>query len=221
MRLIAIADLHGNLAALDRILQAALPADLVLLGGDLTHFGTPSDAEAVVRRIEEHGVPVLAVAGNCDSAAIDRRLDELGVGLHGRGCLIDGVGFLGVSAMPPWRGTMYELTEIQIAEALERALADTAEASRRVVLAHAPPRACLVDRTQQGTNVGSTAIRAFIDRVQPALVVCGHIHEARSIEQLGATTVVNCGPARHGCFATIELNESVAVELRSILPANL
>ena len=118
MRMVCITDLHGAPQALDRILSDAGPADVVLLGGDITSFGTPNAAEFLVRRAMEHCPQVLAVAGNCDSAAIDERLASLGVSLFGRGVMLQGVGFYGVSAMPPWTGTMYELSEDEIAASL-------------------------------------------------------------------------------------------------------
>jgi Icc-related predicted phosphoesterase len=155
----------------------------------------------------------LAVAGNCDSEAIDARLAELGVGLLGRGVQRDSVGFFGVSAMPPWTGTMYELTEDQIDAALRQGWSQL-EATARVLLTHTPPRNTTLDRTRRGEHVGSTSVQEFIERNEPTLVVCGHIHEARGIERLGGSQVVNCGPAYQGCYAMATLDESnVRVQL--------
>ena len=63
MRLLCITDLHGRLSKLESILAAAGPVDVILLGGDITDFGSPNDAERVVRRAQQTGVPVFAVAG--------------------------------------------------------------------------------------------------------------------------------------------------------------
>ncbi len=217
MKMLCITDLHGDHRMLERILLDAGPADLVLLGGDITHFGTPNVAEAVVRRLQQTGVKVLAVAGNCDSQTIDQRLIELGVSLFGRGIQHGQVGFHGVSAMPPWRGTMYELTEEQIANALCDGDAPLVEAPYRVLLSHSPPHGTSLDRTRHGDHVGSTAVREFIDRRQPSLVVCGHIHEGRGVDRLGDTHVVNCGPANRGCYAQVELNAGFEIHLRCLI----
>ena len=216
MRLLCITDLHGNLSALGRILDGAADCDLVLLGGDLTTFGTPDDAERIVRRAQTAGPQVLAVAGNCDSAEIDRRLTRLGVALHGRGVVVEGVGLHGLSAMPPWRHDMYQFTEAELARFLEdgRGQIDTAEP--QVVLSHPPPQGIL-DRTGGGSHVGSTAEREFVDRRRPALLVCGHIHESRGIERHDATTVVNCGAATAGQFAVVDVgDDGVRAELRQV-----
>jgi Icc-related predicted phosphoesterase len=213
MRLLGITDLHGSRAALERILAAAGPVDLILLGGDLTNFGSPAEAERLVRQAEATGPNVLAVAGNCDSAEIDQRLLALGVSLMGRGVIRDGVGLHGLSAMPPWHGTMYELTEEELAEALRTGYAQIAGAGHHVLLSHPPPYGGNLDRTSAAKHVGSTAVRSFIDEVHPELVLCGHIHEARGMEKLGPTTAVNCGPAAAGFYALAEVGQQPKVEL--------
>jgi len=226
MKLLAITDLHDNPAALDRILADAGPVDALLLGGDITHFGSPTDAERLVRQAQVGGAPVLAVAGNCDSAEIDRRLAELGVSLSGRGVILRDAALQGLPAMPPWHPSMYHFSEDELAEHLRAGHAQIVakkdpardEASTppsfHIVLSHTPPRGGRLDRIFSGQHAGSTALRTFIEQTQPALVVCGHIHEARGIDTLGQTTVVNCGPGASGSYALIEMDDAVAVELR-------
>lgn len=213
MKLLCITDVHGQQAALERILTREQNVDVILLGGDLTNFGSADDAQRLIERCQQDGRTVLAVSGNCDSPQIDERLVQLGVSLFGRGRRIEGVGFFGVSAMPPWTGSMYELSEDEIRRALDNGRSDVASASRHVVLSHPPPRGCRVDCTRLGQHVGSTALREFIDQTQPLLVVCGHIHEARGTDKLGQTTVVNCGPAFQGFYAVAELDEAVTIKL--------
>jgi len=57
-------------------------------------------------------------------------------------------------------------------------------------------------------HTGSRAIQSFIEDYQPLLAVSGHIHEARAIDRLGSTVLVNPGPFKNGCFATIEITET-------------
>ena len=215
MKLLCITDLHGSRSALERILAHAPAAEMILLGGDLTSFGSPEDAEKTVRQAQASGTTVLAVAGNCDSAEIDRRLVELDVSLQGRGVIHQGVGLHGLSAIPPWRREMYQFTEEELAELLQAGYAQIAGAEHHVVLSHPPPHGGKLDRAGPLRHVGSKALRTFIQQTRPALVVCGHMHESRGIEQLGGTTAVNCGPAAAGYYATAEVDDEVKVELRS------
>jgi Icc-related predicted phosphoesterase len=215
MKILCLTDLHGEDHALRSIVEASPDVDMLLMGGDLTNFGTPNQAEKLVKIAQQTCPYILAVAGNCDSPLIDQRLAELGISLFGRGVLRDQTGFFGVSAMPPWMGTMYELEEAEIAAALRSGASEVADAERLVLLSHAPPRNCQVDCTRRGDHVGSSAVREAIDQHQPWIAVCGHIHEARGIDQIGSTTVVNCGPAFQGSYALVTLNDHVEVELRT------
>ncbi len=215
MRIACITDLHGRRAALGRILADAGAVDAVLLGGDITNFGSPIDADRVIELTRAKVSTVLAVAGNCDSAAIDRRLVELGVSLHGRGVLIRAVGLFGLSATPPWNKGMYQLTEAALAAALRAGHAQVRQAAQHVLLAHVPPYNTRLDRTLFWSHAGSSALRTFIEEAQPGLVLCGHIHEARGIDRLGATVAVNCGHGARGAYAIAEVEQQIRVELRS------
>lgn len=213
MKLLAITDLHDHPAALDRILEDAPEVAGILLGGDITNFGSPADAQRLVQQARQSGAIVMAVAGNCDSAAIETRLVELGVSLFRRGVMHFDAGLHGLSAMPPWRDTMYHFSEAELAEHLETGYQQIAEAAGHVVLSHAPPHDTRLDRTFTGRHVGSTALRAFVERARPDLVVCGHIHEARGVDTLGPTTMVNCGPAAAGYYAVVDVADTVTVDL--------
>ena len=187
---------------------------MILLGGDLTNFGTPADVEKIVYIAQSANLPVLAVAGNCDSAQIDRRLVELGLSVAEKGVIINDVGIHGLSAAPPWRRGMYEFTEEELAAQLQTGYNQIQNARWHVVLSHVPPRGIKLDRTHLFQHVGSTALREFIEQTHPALVVCGHIHESRGVDMLGPTTVVNCGPAASGFYAIAEISDQVRVDLR-------
>jgi Icc-related predicted phosphoesterase len=58
-----------------------------------------------------------------------------------------------------------------------------------------------------GHHIGSRAVREFAEERQPELVLCGHVHEARSIDRIGATRIVNPGAARDGHYAIVEIEE--------------
>jgi uncharacterized protein len=213
VKLLTITDLHGNADMLAKILAAMPAVDAVLLGGDLTNFGEPDDAQRLIRMAQAGGKPVWAVAGNCDSPQIDRRLVELGVSLDGRAVVVRDIGLHGLSGMPPWRQGMYQFTEEELAHRLETGYGELASQasgnawSHHVVLSHAPPRGA-VDRTRTFQHVGSTALRAFIDQRHPALVLCGHIHEGRGTCQIGSTLVVNCGAATAGFYCLAEIGSA-------------
>lgn len=84
------------------------------------------------------------------------------------------------------------------------------EAERTIHLFHAPPYNTPLDQVapqgrydflRRPEHIGSTAIRRFIERCQPPLVICGHCHEAVVLADyktdIGDTRCVNPGSQEH------------------------
>ena len=214
MRIVYLVDVHDRFDAVPRTMEQAGPADLLLIGGDVTTGGTPDDAAHAVESWLPLAPRLLAVAGNMDSAAIDDRLAELGVALDGRGVRFGDLGVFGASAAPisPLH-TPYELTDDELERRLEQGFSEV-EASRLTLCCpHAPPHDTACDRLASGEHVGSAAVRAFVERRQPDLVLCGHIHEARAEDRIGRSRIVNPGPARDGYYAVVEANGELTFSL--------
>jgi Icc-related predicted phosphoesterase len=214
VRIAYVVDVHDRPEAVPRVLAETGPVDVLVVGGDITTFGTPDDAERAIelwRPLVRH---LFAVAGNCDSAAIDVRLADLGVSIHGRGSAVDGVGFAGASGSPftPLH-TPHELPDDEFARHAATGLAAIQESRVRILCPHAPPHGTACDRLRTGEHVGSAALRELIEREQPDLVLCGHIHESRAIDDLGPTRVVNPGPVASGHYALVDVDETVKVVL--------
>lgn len=209
-----VVDVHDRFDAVVRALAAIGPVDGLVVGGDITTFGTPDDAERAVALWRPLAPRLLAVAGNCDSPAIDERLVALGVSIDGRGVTLEDAGFFGVSAAPysPLH-TPYEIPDEELGRRAEEGLAEVAGARVRIFCPHAPPYGTACDRLRSGEHVGSPALRAFIERAQPDVALCGHIHEARGMDQIGSTRVVNPGPATAGHYALVEVGDRVTVTL--------
>jgi Icc-related predicted phosphoesterase len=73
-----------------------------------------------------------------------------------------------------------------------------AEAGETLWMCHSPPRDTLCDMIYARHHVGSRALRSFIERHQPPLVLSGHIHESPRVssayrDRVGRTVVVNPG----------------------------
>jgi Icc-related predicted phosphoesterase len=214
MRIGYVVDVHGRFGAVPEAVSAMGPIDVLVVGGDITTFGTPEDARRALALWRPLAPTLLAVAGNCDSPAIDALLIEEGVSLDARGVVVDGVGFAGVSASPLTPlDTPHELPDEEIGRRGAAALAAVAEATVRVFCPHAPPHGTACDRLHSGVHVGSPALRALVEREQPDLVLCGHIHESRGLDELGASRIVNPGPVAAGHYALVEIGETVTVAL--------
>jgi Icc-related predicted phosphoesterase len=214
MRIAYVVDVHDRFDAVPAALEKIGAVDVLLVGGDITTFGTPEDAERAIELWRPLAPRLLAVAGNMDSPAIDERLVALGVSLDGRGVSLGDVGIAGVSAAPlsPLH-TPHELRDDELGRRAEEGLAEVKECGVRVLCPHAPPHGTACDRLRSGEHVGSASLRAVVERERPDVVLCGHIHESRAVDRIGPTQVANPGPVSAGHYALVEVGDDVSVTL--------
>ncbi len=214
MRIAYIVDVHDRFDVVAVAMKEIGAVDLLIIGGDITTAGTPADASRAIEEWRTLAPQLLALAGNMDSPSIDARLDELGVALDGRGYEFGDVGVFGVSAAPrsPLH-TPYELSDEELERRVEKGFATIEGCRVKVLCPHAPPKDTACDRLRNGEHVGSSVLRAFVERKQPDLVLCGHIHEARGMDEIGRSRIVNPGPATAGHYAVVDIYEAVAVQL--------
>ena len=207
MRCVYVVDVHDRVDAVVDAVAEVGDVDLLLVGGDITTAGSVEQVDDALDEWLARVPRVLAVAGNMDSPAIDALLAERGVSLDGRGETIGDVGIFGVSAAPftPFR-TPYEVPDEELIARAAPGAAAVRGARVRIFCPHAPPVDTVCDRLQDGRHVGSAAIRDVVEREQPGLVLCGHIHEGRGEDTIGTSRIVNPGPAAGGHYAVVEID---------------
>jgi len=220
VRLIVGSDFHGNRMMVERFAVRAEEehAEVILLCGDLTNFGSLEDATELLSIFAELKLPVLFVPGNCDPPSL-LGVDLEGVrSLHGKIVSCGDMSFLGVGGSPPTPfHTPLEIDEEDIMAELNRAAGKIINDRKFILLSHAPPRDTHLDKTRFGLHVGSVSVRKFIEEKRPLIVFCGHIHEAKGKDKIGDTILVNPGPASHGDYVSASLDEeNVLVEFRSL-----
>jgi Icc-related predicted phosphoesterase len=81
------------------------------------------------------------------------------------------------------------------------------------MLVHFPPKDTKCDMIAGGVHVGSQALREFIGKRQPDLVLCSHIHECGGKEDtIGKTRVLNIGRLSDGRAYKLDVDDSISVE---------
>ncbi len=210
MRLVVIADLHGRVgdtACSDALREAGRRADALVVCGDFTTFGNIEQAGAVAHAVRIAELPSYFVFGNCD--AVHNGSGIAGwENLHARVVEQNGWLFAGIGgSLPCPSHTPNEIDETEYARLLDGfRLACGDRADRLILVVHQPPYDTDADRLTSGLHVGCRALRAFIDDVQPACCLTGHIHEAASRSHIGRTLVLNPGPfAPNGVFGVTDL----------------
>jgi uncharacterized protein len=192
MKFLVFSDIHGDRRALEKLL--ATEADYYFAAGDLATWGRGLDSMGQL--LKKRAGQMYVIPGNHESdREVARLCEDFGLhNFHGQLMTVAGgwnVAGLGYSSPTPFN-TPGEYTEGE----MERHLGAFDGLDHLVMVCHCPPRGTALDEMDGGGHAGSTAVKDFIDRVQPAVFFCGHIHEAagRSI-RIGRTLAVNVGKA--------------------------
>lgn len=218
MHWIAFGDIHENTSVLASIPDLA-DADAVIVTGDVTNRGSREAARRVISAVAAVNSRIYAQPGNMDTDVVQGYLCEHGMDLHRRVReLTDDVALVGVGLSTPTPfGTPSEVPEATLAAWLDEAAEAVAGYEHVIAAIHEPPADSALDMVGGGQHVGSPAVRAFIERVQPAVAVTGHIHESVGVERMGRTTVVNPGMLAGGGYVRIDFVDGVlTAELKSV-----
>lgn len=194
MKILVFSDIHGDLRTLEQVV--ATEADLYFAAGDMVNWSQGLDrvGEILARRAGR----MYVLPGNHETEQDVREMCvRFGLrNFHGESFSASGyhIAGLGYSNPTPF-GTPGEYTEAELA----RRLAAFAGLERLVLICHCPPKGTALDRARPGVHLGSQSVREFIEREQPELFFCGHIHEAHgATEHLGKTRAFNAG--KRGCL---------------------
>jgi Icc-related predicted phosphoesterase len=202
LRVAAIGDLHVRedrpTSLRDLFSQVSEAADVLVLCGDLTDTGKPSEANLLREELRACSIPVVAVLGNHDYEA--GHVDEVSAILRsanvhlldGQSCEIKGVGFVGVKGFPGGFGRRmlgsfgepaiktFVSEAVNEAMRLENAMRAVKTPRSLVVLHYAP-----IEETVEGEPheiypfLGCSRLAETIDRFKVSAVVHGHAHRGR------------------------------------------
>ncbi len=189
MKLLVFSDIHGDKSALERLMDTE--ADYYFAAGDLANWGKGLDVLAPL--MQKRAERLYVIPGNHESEADIARMCEAHAfhNFHSQTMQIEGysVAGLGYSNPTPFN-TPGEYTEQELAARLEK----FAGLDPLILICHTPPKGTTLDRAGEGQHFGSTAVREFVERHQPAYFYCGHIHEAAGQhETFGRTQAWNVG----------------------------
>ncbi|MDL2285133.1 metallophosphoesterase family protein [Desulfovibrio sp. OttesenSCG-928-F07] len=212
---IAYGDIHSSSARLEGITELKDAAGTII-SGDLTFAGGSAAAEKVLKVCNGYNKVLAAQIGNMDMPEVTDFLQQNGINLHASAIAIHPqITLIGIGGSNPTPfNTPSEFSEAEYAILLEKALKAAGEYTNLVLVSHAPPLNTKCDVLSNGAHAGSSAVRNFIEQVQPQLCICGHIHEAQSVDKIGKTTIINPGTLSDGGYIKFYLaNDGIQAEL--------
>lgn len=177
MRVAALYDIHGNLPALEAVLDqiGATGVDHVVIGGDVLPGPMPRECLARVRTL---GVPTSFIIGNGDRATRDWR--------HG---IIDAQVPEVVHPAMLWNADQLTDEDDAVMASWPLTVRLPVPGIGVVVFCHATPRN---DHEIFTVQTDASKLAPIFDPLEADLVVCGHTH-MQFDRQAGRTRIVNAG----------------------------
>jgi len=214
-------DVENIMMFIDKI--SSLKFDVIVFPGDFTDYTIPRGftridiAKIILEEMRVLGKPIICVPGSWDKEIIDF-LDKEKVSVHGKGIVINGVGFYGFGGARTPFNTPYEPNDSEISSGLEKSYKDVKDAKTKIQVTHMPPKGTKIDLIFSGAHVGSDAVREFIERKSPDAAISAHIHEAKGTDLIGKTKIINSGRLPEGYCGLVSVgNGESTVKIVSLL----
>ena len=217
MKILVISDIHNDIENLLSLLEKVkeYEFDVIVCPGDITDVIVPRGftqeeiSKIIIEELKTLKKPLLMVPGNMDKEIL-HVLKKENVSLHEDGVKIGDFGFYGFGgARTPFK-TSFEPSEEEIEKGLEKAFEKVKDAKYKIQVTHMPPYRTKIDVIFSGAHVGSEVIRKFIEEKEPIVAISSHIHEAKGIDRIGNTLLLNSGKFTEGYCGLIKIEEGEA-----------
>nr|WP_321512995.1 metallophosphoesterase [uncultured Pseudodesulfovibrio sp.] len=215
---IAFGDIHESTGLLE-VIPGMSEAEGIIITGDITNRGSREAVRRVIDAVAAINPRILAQPGNMDTDTVQAYLKEQDMDIHLRiRELSPGLSLMGVGMSTPTPfGTPSEVPEETITAWLNETHKLAGDDNQLIAVIHEPPYDTKVDLLGNGQHVGSPGVREFIERVQPVLVLTGHIHESKAVDMIGNTPIINPGMLAGGGYVRINFDgTTVTAELLGI-----
>jgi Icc-related predicted phosphoesterase len=193
LKILAAGDFHGDTNAIRDLAKKAKKEDVdyVILTGDFT-FAEQS-LKNIIGPFAKQNKKVLIIPGNHETTATTKFLEakyDHAIDLHDRYILKDHVGIFGTGSA---NIGIFQLSERELFETLKKNWKKVSKLEKQIMVTHVHPSGGLIE-TFTDFFPGSTGVRKAIDKFQPTIALCSHVHEAHGIEEkIGRTKVINVG----------------------------
>ncbi len=198
LKIMAIGDLHGDSRQASRLAEKAKKenVDLVVLSGDLT-FAEQS-VDYLVGPFAKRKLDVLIIPGNHETVATANFLEKVYApnvkNLHGKGFKLHDISHeIGIFGAGGANIGLFQMSEPEIYNTLRKGFDKIKDVKKKIMITHVHPSDSLMAKLSTLVP-GSEGVRKAIEKFQPDIAICSHVHEAEGIEEkIGKTKVINVG----------------------------
>jgi len=225
MKVLVLSDIHNDVENIMNYIDKLIlmDVDIVVAVGDFIDYNVPKGftkvdiAKLILEELNTFKKPILTVPGNFDKELIGF-FDEKKVGLHGTGRVFQDVGFYGFGGAKTPFNTPLEPSEKEIEEGLKKGFEKVKNCKIKIQITHIPPARTKLDVAYTGAHIGSEVVRKFIEENKPDVAVSAHVHEARGVDELKKTKLINPGRFPEGYCGMITIkNNTVKAEVISLI----
>jgi hypothetical protein len=187
MQILAFVDTHGSFSAWKKVKALAKKEKpkLLVCAGDISVFG--ANLDYMVQEINKLNIPCLIIHGNHESEAEMRTACSLfknTVFIHKKVHEFDKYAFIG------YGGGGFSFRDKEF----EKVIKNISTKTQIILVLHGPPYGTKLDDIV-GSYSGNKSYRKYIEKQQPKLVLCGHIHENEGkIDHIKKSKIINPGP---------------------------
>ena len=177
MRVAVLDDIHGNLPALEAVLEEVRQArvDCIVVGGDVLPGPMPRAAIACLRRLT---IPVHFIYGNCEVAVLQEAAGKIPAGVPEQH-----------RPIIAWTADQVRGEDERFVASWPKTLRLTIPSLGEVLFCHGTPR----DENEVFTRqTPEDLLRPLFQDSHASLVVCGHTH-MQFDRMIGGVRVVNAG----------------------------
>jgi putative phosphoesterase len=191
MKILAFVDTHGSMSALKKIADTAKKEDVdyLVCAGDHTIFG--DSHSHIIKKMDAIGKPVLIIHGNHESKADLKMLCDRSKNvkfMHKKTLEHGDYVFMA------YGGGGFSSEDQDFEEWAKKTFESLKPGKKIILITHGPPYGTKLDLIID-EYAGCKSITEFVKKAKPVLLVCGHLHENRGVEEkMGNTLAVNPGP---------------------------
>jgi len=190
-KILAIGDIHNDTGLVKRLAEKAKKekVDLVILAGDITI--AEQSTKGLIGPFLKAKKQVLLIPGNHETPATANFLAEMysnTKNIHGYSFSKGNVGIFGAGSGDIG---LFKLGDKEMFELLKRGNEKIKNKAKKIMVTHVHPTKTKMDKFSPFVG-GSKGVRKAIEKFQPDIAICAHVHEAAGIEEkIGKTIVIN------------------------------
>jgi len=191
MKILAFADIHGSLTALENIkkLVEKEKPDILIDCGDISVF--ENDLEYLISRLDKFKIKCLMIHGNHEGKEfMEHACSKYKniIFLHNKTYRDGNYFFYGFG------GGGFALNDKKFEKEADKQMKNKRMNDILVLITHGPPHKTKLDELW-GESAGNKSINRVINKYKPVIALSGHLHEnSGKQDKIGRTKVINPGP---------------------------